>query len=92
MIYKNGKDILPAKLLQELQQYVQGELIYIPKAESSRAGWGECNGTRAGISIRNREIYGLYQEGVSIEELITRFHLSEDSVKKIIHHCKKLYF
>ena len=39
MGYKNGKDVLPCELLQELQKYVQGELIYIPKEDNVRAGW-----------------------------------------------------
>lgn len=88
VIYKNGKDILPAELLAELQQYVQGELIYIPKKEI-RAGWGEVNGTRNNLISRNREIFTLYQAGLPVAELIDRFHLSEDSVKKIINHFKK---
>lgn len=86
MIYKNGKDILPAELLVELQKYVQGELIYIPKKEPIRAGWGELNGARATLRSRNQEIYKLYQEGLPVADLIRRFHLSEDSIKKIINH------
>ena len=41
MSYKNGKDFLPPSLLKELQNYIQGELVYIPKIEQTRAGWGE---------------------------------------------------
>lgn len=32
MKYRNAQDILPDKLLKELQQYVSGETIYIPNA------------------------------------------------------------
>lgn len=46
MQYKNGKEILPAELLRELQRYIQGELIYIPTLEAKRKGWGENNGTK----------------------------------------------
>ncbi|MVO98924.1 MULTISPECIES: CD3324 family protein [Paenibacillus] len=84
MSYKNGKDILPAHLLQELQKYIQGEIIYVPKKEKKRAGWGENNGTRLIIERRNREIFRLYQNGSSVMELIRTFHLSEDSIRKII--------
>jgi hypothetical protein len=38
MSYKNGKDFLPASLLKQLQDYIQGEIIYIPKKEQKRAG------------------------------------------------------
>lgn len=84
MSYKNGKDILPARLLKELQEYIQGELVYIPKKEQKRAGWGENNGTKQIIQKRNYEIYSLYVDGVSVRELIGRYHLSQDSIRKII--------
>ncbi|WP_217559595.1 CD3324 family protein [Paenibacillus sp. GbtcB18] len=84
MSYKNGKDILPASLLKELQNYIQGEIIYVPKKEKKRAGWGENNGTRLIIERRNREIFRLYQNGSTVLELIQTFHLSEDSIRKII--------
>ncbi len=84
MSYKNGKDFLPPSLLKELQQYIQGELIYIPKKEEKRAGWGENNGTRLVIERRNQEIYRLYKSGMPTTELSQRYHLSEDSIRKII--------
>ena len=43
MKYENAKDILPAKLLEEVQKYAGGKLIYIPKTEKSK-GWGEASG------------------------------------------------
>jgi Mor family transcriptional regulator len=84
MSYKNGKDFLPPSLLKELQQYIQGELVYIPKLEKTRAGWGENNGARKLIEKRNREIYQQYKNGATVMELIQRYHLSEDSIRKII--------
>ncbi|GAA4837756.1 CD3324 family protein [Paenibacillus vulneris] len=84
MGYKNGKDILPPSLLKQLQDYIQGEIIYIPKKEQTRAGWGENNGTRLTIQRRNHEIYRLYENGSTVLELIQKFHLSEDSIRKII--------
>lgn len=84
MSYKNGKDILPPRLLKELQKYIDGELIYVPKSAEQRAGWGEINGTRHLIARRNQEIYKLYLNGNSIMELIRTYHLSEDSIRKII--------
>lgn len=84
MSYKNGRDILPPSLLMELQQYIQGELVYVPKKEKKRAGWGEINGTKRIIEGRNHEIYRLYKNGLSIMELIQSYHLSEDSIRKII--------
>lgn len=90
MSYKNGRDVLPPSLLKQLQDYIQGEIIYIPKREQKRAGWGENNGTRMIIEKRNQEIYGLYKNGYSIMELIQMYHLSEDSIRKIIVKTRDL--
>ena len=84
MGYKNGKDVLPCELLQELQKYIQGELIYIPKEDNTRAKWGENNGTRKLIRKRNQEIHRLYVKGLQVQDLVLLYHLSEDSIRKII--------
>lgn len=84
MSYKNGRDVLPPGLLKELQKYIDGELIYVPKRADRRAGWGEMNGTRRMIEKRNQEIYRKYMSGSSVMELIRQYHLSEDSIRKII--------
>lgn len=76
--------MLPPSLLKELQQYIHGELIYIPKKNNQRVGWGELSGTRKLITRRNEEIYGLYSEGRSVEDLQQTYHLSEDSIRKVI--------
>ena len=89
MIYKNGEVILPPDLLNELQKYVQGELIYVPKKGKQRAGWGETNGTRTIIEKRNNEIFHLCKTGISIQEIAQIYHLSEDSIRKIITKHKK---
>ena len=70
MKYINGKDVLPKQLLEQLQHYVQGKLLYVPRKENSRAGWGTLNGTRAMIRNRNREICRRYDEGATIQELM----------------------
>lgn len=90
MSYKNGKDVLPPSLLKQLQEYIQGEIIYIPKKGKKRAGWGENNGTKLIIEGRNREIYRMYQNGSTVMELIKVFHLSEDSIRKIIVKTREL--
>lgn len=87
LCYKNGKDILPKELLNELQKYIQGETIYIPKTEERKA-WGESNGTRIAIRNRNLEIYRLYKSGIKINELSDKYNLSDDSIRKIIFKLK----
>ncbi|MBS4176523.1 CD3324 family protein [Lederbergia citrea] len=90
MQYKNGREVLPPNLLKELQKYIQGELIYIPKKKNQRAGWGEMNGSRQLIAQRNEEIYHLYTEGKSFEELERDYNLSVDSIRKIIYKTRGL--
>ncbi len=89
MDYKNGKVIFPSKLLEQLQEYVQGNLVYIPKKEEKRAGWGEKNGTRTAIQSRNHEICEAYNNGLRTAELAELFCLSEDSIRKILRTAKR---
>lgn len=84
MSYKNGKDVLPPELLKELQKYIQGEIIYIPREENARKAWGENSGIRLAIRERNHQIYQMYRKGMRIDDLIDLYHLSEDSIRKII--------
>lgn len=90
MSYKNGKEVLPPHLLKELQKYIQGELIYIPKQTNQRVGWGEANGSRLALAKRNEEIYRFYREGQSFEELEQTYNLSVDSIRKIIYKTREL--
>ncbi|GAA0338615.1 CD3324 family protein [Oceanobacillus sp. FSL W7-1293] len=91
MSYKNGKEVLPPHLLKELQKYIQGELVYIPKQTNRRAGWGEANGSRLALAERNEEIYRLYEKGYSFEELEQIYNLSMDSIRKIIYKTRELH-
>lgn len=88
MKYVNAKTILPARLLEELQQYVPGEILYVPGKESARAGWGQANGTREKYMKRNFEIIGLYKKGLRIADIADRYHLTEYSIKKIVSSSK----
>jgi Mor family transcriptional regulator len=84
VIYKNGREVLPPSLLKELQKYMPGELVYIPKPSEQRASWGEVSGTRKLLAERNQEIYRFYTDGWSIADLERKYHLSGESIRKII--------
>ena len=84
MKYKNAKMVLPEKLFKELQKYVQGEILYVPTDSSTRAGWGENNGTKEEYVTRNSEIVMLYRNGLSVDEIAKKYHLSESSIKRIV--------
>lgn len=89
MNYKNGRDVLPPSLLKELQKYIQGELVYIPKPASKRAGWGELSGARKWLTERNKQIMQDYMNGWTIVELERKFHLSAESIRKIIGKSRR---
>lgn len=42
MKYINADVILPQQLLQEVQKYMQGGMLYIPKSEGQRKRWGRA--------------------------------------------------
>lgn len=84
MQYKNAKTLLPDWLLATIQNYAEGELIYIPRKEAIKAKWGESNGTRQMYYVRNMEIVSLYRKGTTVCELAKVYNLSEYSIRKIV--------
>lgn len=84
MKYQNAAEILPERLLKELQTYLDGGLLYVPRA-SSKKDWGADSGSRAFYRERNQEIKALYREGASMETLAKRYRLAESTIKKIIY-------
>lgn len=88
--YKNAKDIFPPELLKEIQNYVQGERIYIPQLDNVRTTWGNKSGARQEISFRNKEILKQFNQGLSLDELSTLFCLSTESIRKIVYKNKNV--
>ncbi len=85
MKYKNAKEILPKDLMDEVQKYIEGEYLYIPKAEGSRKKWGDNSGYRRNLSMRNDSIRKEYINGATISELANKYYLSENTIKKIVY-------
>lgn len=81
--YKNAKDVLPDDLLKAVQRYLQGATLYIP-VRGTRRPWGDRTGIREQLAKRNEAIRALFQEGRSLEELASTFHLSVETVQKIV--------
>ena len=84
MKYKNAQDVLPDKLLKELQKYVSGETLYVPNAEGKKP-WGESSGARSYYRQRNAEIRQKHKAGKSINQLAEEYNLSADSIRKILY-------
>lgn len=88
MRYKNASDILPDKLLREIQKYTSGEAIYIPSSQE-HSSWGEKSGAKGYYTERNQRIVESYQLGKSMDIIAGEFCLSVESVRKIIYRWKK---
>lgn len=84
MKYINAAEILPEKLLKEIQEYIDGGVLYIPKT-SAKKEWGSVSGSRQFYQERNEEIHFLYENGYSIETLSKRYGLAHSTLKKIIY-------
>ena len=85
MRYVNAHEVLPEELLMEIQKYVQGDLIYIPKPEKERIQWGVLSGERQRLQKRNEQIKKQFHNGVALQELAEQYHLSIETIKKIIY-------
>lgn len=85
MKYVKAENVLPENLIAEIQKYVQGETIYIPKSKASRRKWGSCSGARKEMDERNASIKYAFQNGSSIQRLAEEYFLSCETIKKIVY-------
>ncbi|MCK6206336.1 MULTISPECIES: CD3324 family protein [Bacillaceae] len=84
MGYVKATQVLPSELLLAIQEYVEGDYLYIPRKKGNEKSWGEKSGTKYTLRIRNREIYQKYKEGKSKQDLATEYFLSIKSIERII--------
>lgn len=89
MKYKNANDVLPSELLEQIQEYVQGEYLYIPVKEKFTSEVP----TEYKIELEKRDIhiYTKYLEGLSNKRLAEIYNLSESSIRRIIIKQRKGY-
>ena len=87
--YVNAKDVLPPDILDIVQKYTCGALIYVPKKDEEKIGWGQLSGARAQVHKRNINILDAYKRGSSILELMNDYCLSEASIRKIVYNNKE---
>lgn len=88
MGYIRAEEILPKDLIEMIQQYVDGQSIYIPRMEKHRAGWGSNTSTKSELAERNKSIYLDYCQGFSISLLAEKYFLSEKSIQRIVYKMK----
>lgn len=90
MKYVKANKVLPQEIIELLQEYVDGEYLYVPRKSDNQKAWGEKNGTRSSLKNRNNEIFNKYCAGVSVIKLAEEYFLSEQSVRRIISKERKL--
>lgn len=86
MSYINANDILPMELINEIQRYVQGVNLYIPKIPEKKK---TDSGYKHELYERNKEIYDLFQAGNKVSELANMYYLSDKSIYRILGQMKK---
>ena len=84
MAYIKAQNILPKEVIYLIQEYVDGECIYIPRKSGKEKAWGEKNGTKKSLKHRDNEIFDKYNNGISIIELAKMYYLSDKSIRRII--------
>lgn len=89
MKYVKATAVLPEQLILEIQKYIQGESIYIPKTEDSRGKWGTKTGTREYFEKRNEQIRSLFKKGEKVDQLAEEFCLAPETIKKIVYNKKR---
>lgn len=90
MKYIKAQEVLPEEILKIIQEYVDGEYIYVPRKNENHKSWGEKSGIKSNLKIRNNEIYKKYRNGTTINSLTQEYYLSEKSIRRIITEEKRL--
>lgn len=89
MSYKTATQVLPQELLLKVQEYIDGEFLYIPRISNNKKSWGETTSTRQELHSRNECIYAEYLAGQRMEFLADKYFLSLKSIQRIIGQLKK---
>ena len=84
MSYIKAEDILPEELIRQIQEYVDGVYIYIPRKPGTRHIWGQETGYRSELKERNEQIRNDYTAGMRVSALSRKYHLSEKSIRRIL--------
>ena len=84
MSYIKAEKVLPEELIRQIQEYVDGVYIYIPRKPGTRHAWGQETDYKAELKARNDRIRSDYAAGESVTALSRKYHLSEKSIHRIL--------
>ena len=82
--YVRAQTVFPQSLLDEIQKYVQGEMVYIPKSPLNYMEWRARTGGKSLVARRNENIVQEFKTGASIPFLADSYGLSDETIKKIV--------
>ena len=89
MGYIRAEEILPEEIVALLQEYAEGQMLYIPKKKENKAGWGALSGAKDQLGQRNIAIYREYLAGVKMPQLAEKYFLTEKSIQRIVREMKR---
>jgi len=89
MGYRKANDVLPVELVEILQNYMEGELLYIPRKSEHKLPWGNNTDTKSTLKTRNEHIYHDYLGGMSIKQLSDKYYLIDKSIRRILREQDK---
>ena len=89
MGYRKAEQILPEEVIKLIQEYIDGEYIYIPRKENKRRSWGEGTNIKEELLERNEKIFMDYKDGLSIRNISRKYYLSEKSIQRIVYKMRK---
>ena len=84
MSYIKAEKVLPEDLIRQIQEYVDGVYLYIPRKPGARRPWGQKTDYRAELKDRNDRIRSDYAAGTGVAVLSRKYHLSEKSIRRIL--------
>lgn len=89
MKYKNAAEVLPPELIGQIQEYIQGAFLYIPKKE--KQAHRAVTEYRLELDKRNLRIYKMHLEGMTNGQLAQNFSLAQSSIRRILIGQRKRY-
>lgn len=89
MGYIRAEEILPIEVIELIQQYVDGENIYIPRKTEHRQEWGAGTQIKQELLARDQQIYEDFLAGSRTSELSCKYYLSEKSIQRILRKMRK---
>ena len=84
MSHIKADKILPEDQIRQIQEYVDGVYIYIPRKPGTRHPWGQETDYKAELKVRNDRIRKDHEAGEGIAPLSKKYHLSEKSIRRIL--------